>query len=130
MRLSDNVIMEDLATREPFISAQPTCPIHAAIRYIENNLDKSLTLAEIASHVFLSRAYLSTRFKQITGENIAKFIYEKRMQKAKHLLLSTQDQVQSIAFRCGYSSPAYFSASFRRYYQKSPRELRREAEKE
>lgn len=127
---SDNVIMEDLATRKPFISAQLACSIHAAIRYIENNLDKSLTLAEIASHVYLSRTYLSTSFKQITGQNITKFIYEKRMQKAKHLLLSTQDQVQSIALRCGYSSPAYFSASFRRYYQKSPRELRREAEKE
>lgn len=130
MRPSDTVIMEDLATREPITSAQSTCPIHTAIRYIENNLDKPLSLAEIASHAFLSPAYLSTRFKQVTGENIAKFIYEKRMQKAKHLLLSTQDQVQSIALRCGYPSPAYFSASFRRYYQKSPRELRREAEKE
>lgn len=130
MRPSDTVIMEDLATREPITSAQSTCPIHAAIQYILKNLDKPLTLAEIASQVFLSPAYLSTRFKQVTGKNIAKFIYEKRMQKAKHLLLSTQDQVQSIALRCGYPSPAYFSASFRRYYQKSPRELRREAEEQ
>lgn len=130
MLRSDLIGMEDMTARRSSLSAQSTCPIHTAVQYILKNLDKPLTLAEIASQVFLSPAYLSTRFKQVTGENIAKFIYEKRMQKAKHLLLSTQDQVQSIALRCGYPSPAYFSASFRRYYQKSPRELRREAEKE
>lgn len=130
MHLSNNVIVEDLATRGSVISARPACPIHAAIRYIENNLDNSLTLAEISSHVFISRAYLSISFKRVMGENIKKYIYRKRMEHAKHLLLSTEESIQRIALKCGYSSPAYFSASFRRYYRTTPRAFRQEAEQD
>lgn len=127
---SGSVYKETATALDPVVSEQQVASIHLAIKYIENNLDRPLTLAEIASQVFLSRAYLSTRFKQATGENIGNFIYTKRMQLAKRLLLSTQKSIQDIAVKCGYASPSYFSASFRRYYRKTPRAFRQEAEQE
>ena len=130
MLSSDHTPTDDCMRKEPKISAQTICSIHAAVEYILHNLNKPLTLTDISSHVFISRAYLSISFKRVMGENIKKYIYRERMEHAKHLLLATEESIQRIALECGYSSPAYFSASFRRYYRTTPRAFRQEAEQD
>lgn len=130
MLSSDHTHPEGYIGNESKISAQTLRSVHAAVEYILHNLNKPLTLTDISSHVFISRAYLSISFKRVMGENIKKYIYRKRMEHAKHLLLATEESIQRIALECGYSSPAYFSASFRRYYRTTPRAFRQEAEQD
>ena len=101
--------------------------INTVINYIRENIDRPLTLREIADQVYLSRSYLSSIFKETMGENIKDFIYRERMRMAQNLLLSTDAGVQEISCRCGYQSFAYFSASFRRYCHMSPTSFRQRA---
>lgn len=93
-------------------------------KYIDNNLDKPLSVSDLANQAFLSIAYFSKQFKKNTGVGCNYYIMCKRMEKAKDLLNKTNLKVSNIANEVGYKDINYFSLAFKKYTGMSPMEYR------
>lgn len=94
------------------------------IAYINKNLNKKLTVEELARIVKLSPDYLSVQFKTITGFTIIQYINQCRIDKAKVLLFDSEMRIKDIATKVGFSDEFYFSKTFKKYEGISPRSFR------
>ncbi|WP_455616905.1 response regulator transcription factor [Eisenbergiella sp.] len=92
--------------------------------YIHNNLNRSLTLNEIANAVNYNSSYISRYFKQMTGQSISQYIMQCKMEYAKKFLTSSDESIQRISEMLGFDSSQYFSIVFKKYTGLSPREYR------
>jgi two-component system response regulator YesN len=98
--------------------------INAAQKYINDNYSRSITLAEVAGHVYINTTYLSTLFKELTGENFVHYITKCRVKKAQELLRDVQYNVCEIGEMVGYENPRYFSEVFKKNVGMTPYEFR------
>lgn len=99
--------------------------LHKAQEYIKENYQKeTLSLNEVASTVGVSASYLSSVFSQSTQYTFIEYVTEKRMEKAKQLLKSTELSSGEISSLVGYKDPHYFSFVFKKTQGLSPREYR------
>ncbi|RUS47831.1 response regulator [Cohnella sp. AR92] len=94
-------------------------------KYIEQNYNRELTLQDIASQFYLSREYISRRFKQEFGENLSDFLGRIRIDKAKLLLGNPQLRIADIAEMVGYADEKYFSKVFKKLEGVSPNQYRK-----
>lgn len=103
--------------------------VNAIIQFLANNLDKKLTLAEIASTFNYSKSYLHTIFKSKTGYPLLVFFNLKKIQKACELLNYTDMSIKEISFEVGFEDPLYFSRIFKNFMGKSPRHYKQSMRK-
>lgn len=99
-------------------------PVQNTIIYIESNLTGDLSLSVIAQHNSISPEYLSGLFKKETGQTITQYINTKRINMAKHLLKTTNLQIQTIAQHCGILDFHYFCRLFKNTVGKTPTQYR------
>lgn len=95
--------------------------------YVEKHLSERITLARIAEHVHYSRSYVTEQFQKSTGMSVAAYIFERRMECAKELLVEGRMTISQISERLGFSTVQYFSKCFKdavgvspSVYSKSP----------
>lgn len=88
--------------------------------YINGNLDKPLTLDEIAGQAALSPAYFSSLFKKMNGISPWEYITIKRVETAIRLLQTTNETKLNIAMQCGFNSSSNFYKAFFRITGKKP----------
>ena len=92
---------------------------------VEANLTKTdLSVEDVARALGISRMQLYRKVKAVLGTGVTDFIQSLRLTKARELLLDEQRTVADVAYELGFSSPSYFSTSFRARYQLSPSEFR------
>lgn len=85
--------------------------------YIENNLDKSLSIKELASIANFSEYHFQRIFVYITGENIYKFIKRIRLERAAYMLLADKNRSMiDIAISLGFANQASFAKAFKSKY--------------
>lgn len=94
--------------------------IHDIVDYIERHYHKDISLQHIADRFFLSREYISRKFKQELSENISDFITRVRLGKAKQLLKNPDLRIADIAEMVGYQDEKYFSKVFKKNVGHSP----------
>lgn len=94
--------------------------IAQAIRYIEKNYSKSMSLDEIADSVGLSKYYFSRRFKEITGASAIEYLNNIRLTKAHNLLINTENTLDETARLTGFSNTENLSRLFKKKYGMSP----------
>ncbi|WP_168735727.1 helix-turn-helix domain-containing protein [Cohnella fermenti] len=103
-------------------------------QYIQDNIDKDLSLAVLAAQVHLSPAYMRKLFKEGTGRSIKSYINEIRFEQAKQLLVSTSLTVAEVGERIGYGKVHAFIYFFKENAGMAPGEyrlkIRREEEAE
>lgn len=91
---------------------------------INEHLVEKFTIHDISEKVHYSEAYISTLFKQETGQTINEYITACRMRLAEELLKNPSLKMYQIAEMVGYSDIKYFSRLFRRYTGKNPSNYR------
>ena len=89
-------------------------------RYVKENLDKKITLSDIALNLHCSTVTLTEHFKAEFGYTIMEYVEHKRMEQAKSLLLSTNEPLRVIASALGYPDVEYFSRTFKRNFDLPP----------
>ncbi|MCP2033586.1 two-component system response regulator YesN [Planomicrobium sp. HSC-17F08] len=99
------------------------------LNYITLNLDQPINQSEIAKKLHMSNSNFSKVFKQYTGMNFVDLITERRIEKAKELLSSTQLKTYEIAQLTGFSESRYFSQLFKKKTGCTPKEYREKAGK-
>lgn len=93
--------------------------------YIENNYDDSqFTLSVLSEHLNLSSSYLSVIFKKNFGLPFQDYLLQKRMEKAKLLLLTTELKNYEISEKVGFEDVNYFITKFKKYYNITPKQYR------
>ena len=101
-------------------------PITAALNYIENYFDQTLTIEQLAEQCHLSATHFRRTFHDIIGMPPLEYLNITRIMKACVLLRSTQDTILSIAEQTGFQSISSFNRLFGRIMQMSPREYRKQ----
>ena len=94
-----------------------------AISIIEYNInDESFSTEKLAEELCISRSALYLKMNAIAGEAPANFIRRIRFNKACRLLLENKYTIAEISIKLGFSSPSYFSNSFKKYVGVLPSE--------
>ena len=92
--------------------------------YVQHHLSDAIKSEDIAKALYMSRPYLSKKFKEDTGENIADFISKEKTEEAKRLLRYSDKSLTAIASYLGFSSAGHFSRVFKAYVGTTPSEYR------
>lgn len=92
--------------------------------FIEDNPETTKSIVELSQMVGINQDKLKKGFKEMFDSTVFGFITEKRMEKAKHLLLDEKMFVNEVADRVGYKHPHHFTAAFKRKFGFLPSELR------
>ncbi len=98
--------------------------IREAINFVERNLDRPISIDDIAKQCNLNRHYFSRLFKEQMGISPQQFLIQYRMSRACELLKDTDKQLKEIAELVGYSNQFNFSTAFKNHYQLSPNQWR------
>ncbi len=96
-----------------------------ADRYMKEHFtDTDFNVSALADQMNLSLSYVSTVYKQNTGNNLSKVLRDLRMEKAKELLLDITLPVSEVSYRSGYEDARYFAKFFKSYTRMTPSEYR------
>ena len=103
---------------------QPTALVLAVRNYIQHRISEPIKAEKIADALYMSRPYLSAKFKQESGQSLTDFILREKTEEAKRLLRYSGKSSAAIALYLGFSSPSHFSRVFRQYAGCNPGEYR------
>lgn len=98
--------------------------IPQVISYMNNNY-RTATVESIAEHFHLSRPYLSRIFKAHTNTTVIQALQRIRLEQAGEMLIRTQTPVQDIAEAVGYGDTTFFIRVFKKAYQETPLQYRK-----
>ena len=95
--------------------------INRVIDYIKNNLDKDLSLEQLARIGLFSKFYFHRIFKSICGENLNDFVNRTRIESSAFFLIHRpKSPITSIAYDAGFSSPSAYSRAFKKRFDMTP----------
>ncbi|MBQ4496423.1 MAG: helix-turn-helix transcriptional regulator [Spirochaetaceae bacterium] len=99
--------------------------VQNARRIINANLEKEISIEELAQKVNLNRTTLQKIFKEMYGLTVNEYRTKSRIQLAKNLLASTDLSITEIAGRCGYANASKFSEVFKKNEGALPKDWRK-----
>lgn len=91
--------------------------------YIRDNFQKDITLSDIAERFYLSREYISRKFKQQFNKTITGYITQLRIEKSKELLQNPHLKICEVGSSVGYKNDKYFIKVFKKIEGVTPREF-------
>lgn len=121
--------MDSMVTMEKAGSSMLTqARLRTMIAYIETHYRQRLTLSDIAQAASVSKSEALRCFQAAVHISPIAYLNRHRLHCARSLLLSTESTVTEIAAAVGFESVGYFDRVFKKTFQQSPRELRRNQE--
>jgi AraC family transcriptional regulator len=94
--------------------------------FIEDHLDRPITLGELAAVVNLSRFHFSRLFKLSTGTTAINFVEQCRIRRAQSLISDTDMSLAEIALLTGFADQSHFTRRFHRHVGCTPAIFARE----
>lgn len=95
-----------------------------AIQYIEQNLERTFSLDDIAQAAGISRSFLSNIFSKQLQTSPVNYAISLKMNLAKRMLVNSYLSVKEISIKCGFQDPNFFCRSFKKHFHVSPGEYR------
>ena len=111
-----NLMEPDLADQDRSVAT--------LINEIEKDPTSFLTVGKAAEYLNWSESHFSRRFKDETGLSFIQFVKDKRLEKAKLMLVHTTRPVSRIANQLGFRPENYFSRVFKKQTGMTPGEYR------
>jgi AraC-like DNA-binding protein len=94
------------------------------MEYIESRLQREITLRELGSIAGLSPYHFARMFKRAAGATPHQYIVERRVERAKAMLRSTDASLVDISLSVGFCSQSHFASTFKRIVGATPTEFR------
>ncbi|MCF8461655.1 MAG: response regulator [Flavobacteriales bacterium] len=115
---------------KPQVASEPSMEEKFLLRVkgvVDKHLDdEHFSVEELSKEVGMSRAQLHRKLIALTGVSASRFVRNYRLEHAYQLLQNKVGTVSEIAYRVGYSSPAYFTKCFTEDYGISPSQVKKE----
>jgi AraC-like DNA-binding protein len=92
-----------------------------AIDLIEARLDKTVSLADMASSAGLTRMHFAAQFRVATGLRPHEYLLRRRVERAQELLIGSGMSLVDVARSVGFQTQAHFTSVFKRYAGHPPR---------
>ena len=116
----------DIVTRNTSEAMNLSDPLVTRIlAYLRLNVEMHFTMDDLAKALNVSRRLLEMRFKRATGRTLHMELMRMRMERARTLLRSGTQSVETIAGICGFSTASHFGATFSKMFGCSPRAFRK-----
>lgn len=98
-----------------------------SLRFIDENMEsKDLSVSLLCEHLNVSQSYLYTCFKKIMGSSVQQAISECRLNKSLIYLGNSDLRICDIAEMVGFDNVFYFSNAFKKKYNMSPNQYRKQ----
>ncbi|MFF9781852.1 Transcriptional regulator GlxA family, contains an amidase domain and an AraC-type DNA-binding HTH domain [Streptomyces sp. SceaMP-e96] len=110
---------------QPYPSTPRGSALEPLLTWLQDNLARELTLADIAVRADVSTRTLIRRFREQTGTTPLQWLHRARVRQAQHLLETTTHSVERIGAQVGFGSPTAFRDRFKRTTGVSPQTYRR-----
>jgi AraC family transcriptional regulator len=111
---------------EPFARGVSGSKMRRLIEFVEENLDRDLSLETMAQEVGISALYLPRAFKAAIGQSPHQYVLARRIERARELLRGTDLPIVDVALSSGFSSQSHLSNWFVRMVGVSPAAYRKE----
>jgi DNA-binding response OmpR family regulator/nitrogen-specific signal transduction histidine kinase len=116
---------------KPEVASEPSMEEKFLMRVknaVESHLDdENFSVEELSKEVGMSRAQLHRKLIALTGVSASRFVRNYRLEHAYQLLQNKVGTVSEIAYRVGYSSPAYFTKCFTEDFGISPSQVKKDS---
>jgi AraC family transcriptional regulator len=99
--------------------------IRRAVELMHANLEREISVGELAAAAYLSPFHFARLFKKLMGASPHAYLARLRVRRAQILLADTDLSVTEVAARAGYNNSSHFAKSFRQATALTPREFRR-----
>ncbi len=106
------------------IGTLPGGRLRRVTEYIQQNLDKDLTLAELAALVYMSPYHFARLFKCSTGMPPHRFVVRQRIARARASLATQKLSIAQVSRMVGFRTPSHFTTVFRRVTGITPKGYR------
>ncbi len=125
MNLQYHMILEYTEQVEKLHRGQhPSKLMTDVANYVRHHLSEPISTEKMAEEFYLSRPYLSAKFKRETGETLTGFILREKTEEAKRLLRYSDKSAAAIGAYLGFSSHGHFIRVFKKYAGQTPNEFR------
>ena len=122
----DHLVLGVVRAMSP--AATPQLALHPAVGRVKLLLDQQFehrwTLGEMAGQVGLAPAYLAELFVRELGQPPHRYLTERRIDRARQLLASSDLSITAIALSLGFSSSQHFARVFRQVTATTPTTFR------
>lgn len=96
-----------------------------AARILHEEFASSISQSDVAKRISISPQYLSKIFKQIFEVGFSDYLADIRLRYAAKLLTETDRPITEICFECGFGNLSHFLRSFKKKYNLTPRDFRK-----
>jgi YesN/AraC family two-component response regulator len=117
-------LIDKISDSFDFSSKKSNNKIREAQYYINNNLEKKLTLDKVAKEMGISAKFLSSLFVEVTNTTFKEYVNRQRIDKARNLLAYSTTSISEISNQIGITSPNNFISFFKKYTQTTPNNFR------
>lgn len=112
------------------LRSEQTEPESAIVQQITDHIhshyrDATLTNEKIAAAFHYHPYYISQLMKKATGKTLHQILSEYRIRIAKNELITTEADIGTIAWKCGFNSSAYFIKQFKAHTGTTPKQYRK-----
>jgi AraC-like DNA-binding protein len=95
------------------------------VREVEAQMNRRRTVSELARATGKSLSTFKRRFRELTGHSPAAWIRDRRLERARILLQTTDRSVTDVALEVGFTSVSHFVHAFRRHFRVTPQRGRK-----
>ncbi len=96
--------------------------VNRAVEYIKQNLNKKLTISEVASFVAMSESRFSFVFRQEMGTSFPEYINSLKVEKAKEMISARNTSFTEIATQLSFYDQSYFTKTFKKHVGLTPKQ--------
>jgi len=97
--------------------------IRRIVEFVEENLDGELTLEQLAEVAGMSIPHLTTLFRRTMGQSVHAYVMERRVQRARALLLDRNLTIAQVALETGFAHQSHLARWMRRLLGVTPSEI-------
>ncbi|NMM64827.1 AraC family transcriptional regulator [Clostridium sp. P21] len=115
-----NFVLDDKSNSN--IDVKKSNLIDRIVEYINNHLDKDITIDELSKEFYLSKFHLAREFKRHTGTTIHRYIVQKKLIEAKELILKDYP-INSVYKQSGFGDYSNFFRAFKNEYGVTPKQF-------